>query len=293
MRLSLHCGECRTYHVKTHAAGTLSSNSSAAKSVDPGELLVYKVLEMTGNGCESLFFQRNCADLYIATLDAGHGGSFDLFKRATGSVDCEADMSYGTNLWGCLDMINPRPKQNSWDTVEAMAQSDATAQRFLFNIASLDMLSRIFRLHDLLNNYDNFGFVTSASGQFVLKMIDFRIADDYNLAVSDLHFDGFLAGNSLFNYISSHRIMRFALHDRSARERVKEALRALQADSLSQLHACIDTACAFVLQYLQSLELSDQEEIHAEMMTDRLLSLRDVFHQNVSYFTARLQSWLD
>ena len=293
VRLILDCGDCRTYYVKTHADGRLFSNSAAAKVVEPGELLVYKVLEMTGYGCESLFFQRNFSDLYIATLDAGHGGSFDLFKRATGSVDCDADKFYGKTLWGCLDMIDPRPKQNNWDIVEAAAQSDATAQRFLLNLASLDMLSRIFRLHDLLNNYDNFGFVASAPGQFVLKIIDFRIADDFNLAISALHFDGFLAGNSLFNYISSHRIMRFALHDRSARERVKEALRALQADSLSQLHACIDTACAFVLQYLQSLELSDQEEIHAEMMTDRLLSLRDVFHQNVSYFTARLQSWLD
>jgi hypothetical protein len=51
--------ESRLYHVKTHAAGTLSSsNSSAAKPVDPGELLVYKILEMTGCGCESLFFKE-------------------------------------------------------------------------------------------------------------------------------------------------------------------------------------------------------------------------------------------
>jgi hypothetical protein len=272
-RLMLDCGESRTYYVKTHADGRLSSNSTTAKVVHPGELLVYKVLEMTGYGCESFFFQRNFSDLYIATLDAGQ------------------DKCYGKTLWGCLDMIDPRPKRNNWDIVEAAAQSDATAQRFLFHLASLDMLSRIFRLHDLLNNYENFGFVAVAPGQFELKIIDFRIGDHENLAVSD--FEGFLAGNNLFNYISSHRIIRFALHDRSARERVKEALRALQADSLSKLHECIDTACACVLEYLQSVEVSDQDEITVDIMMDCLQSLRVVFHQNVSFFTARLQSWLD
>jgi len=54
------------------------------------------------------------------------------------------------------------------------------------------MISRIFRLHDLLNNYDNFGFVASAPGQFVLKIIDFRLADDHNIAISAVHFDGVL-----------------------------------------------------------------------------------------------------
>jgi hypothetical protein len=293
VRLILDSGDCRTYYVKTHADGRLFSNSAPAKVVQPGELLVYKVLEMTGYGCESFFFQRNFSDVYIATLDAGHGGRFHSFKRATGGVDCEADMSYGRNLWGCLDMINPRPKENNWDIVEAALQSDVTAQRFLFNLASLDMLSRIFRLHDLLNNYDNFGFVASAPGQFVLKIIDFHIADDLNLAMSDQHFDGFVAGNSLFNYYASHRIVRFALHDRSARERAKDALRALQADSLSKLHDCIDTAFACVLEYLRSLEVSGEEKIHADVMMDGLQSLSDVFHQNVRYFTDRLQSWLE
>ena len=58
VRLILDCGDCRTYYVKTHADGRLFSNSAAAKVVEPGELLVYKVLEMTGYGCESLFFKE-------------------------------------------------------------------------------------------------------------------------------------------------------------------------------------------------------------------------------------------
>ena len=128
----------------------------------------------------------------------------------------------------------------------------------------------------------------------MLKIIDFRLADDHNIAISAVHFDGlFLSGNSLFNYIASHKIIRFALHDRSEGERVKEALRALQAEPLSQLHEYIDTACACVLEYLQSLEESERDDIQLEMMMDRLQSLCAIFHSNVSYFTASLHSWPD
>ena len=288
-RLVLGSGENRLYHVKTHAAGTLSSSSLAAKPVDPGELLVYKILEMTGFGCESLFFQRNVADSYIATLDAGHDGSFDLFQKAAGSCNRPGDEVYGKTLWGCLDMINPILELNCWESVEAAVHDDATAQRFLSNLASLDMISRIFRLHDLLNNFDNFGFRTSASGQFVLKIIDFRLADDYNLRVSAENFDGFLSGNGFYNYAVSHRIIRFALRDRPERHRVDEALRALQADSLSKLPECIDSAFECVQEHLNSPEMSSQGE-HTKMI-DRLVELRDIFHMNARYFTTRLQSW--
>ena len=186
-------------------------------------------------------------------------------------------------------MINPIPQLNSWESVEAAVHDDATAQRFLLNLASLDMISRIFRLHDLLNNFDNFGFRTSAPGQFVLKIIDFRLADDYNLQVSAENFDGFLAGNGFYNYCASHRIIRFALRDRPKRQRIDEALRALQADSMSKLPECIDSAFECVQEHLNSPEMSSQGE-HTKMI-GRLVELRDIFHMNARYFTTRLQSW--
>jgi hypothetical protein len=114
---------------------------------------------------------------------------------------------------------------------------------------------------------------------------------DHDLAISAYNFDGFLAGDGLFNYIASHKTIRFALHDRSVHERVKEAIRALQTDSLSNLHQCIDSAFACVHEHLQSLDTLDQEEAHMGMLMDRLQLLRDVFHRNVAYFTTRLQSW--
>ena len=186
-------------------------------------------------------------------------------------------------------MINPVLELNCWESVEAAVHDDVTAQGFLSNLASLDMISRIFRLHDLLNNFDNFGFRTSAPGQFVLKIIDFRLADDYNLQVSAENFDGFLSGNGFYNYAVSHRIIRFALRDRPERHRVDEALRALQADSLSKLPECIDSAFECVQEHLNSPEISSQGE-HTKMI-GRLVELRDIFLMNARYFTTRLQSW--
>ena len=291
-RVTLECGESRTYHVKTHAGGRLFSNSSDAKTVEPGELLVYKTLQFMGIGCEALFFQRNLKDFYIATLDAGHLGSFDLFRRAIGSVCCEADDVYGKSLWGSLDTLHSNPTLNVSVHVEALVQTDCVAQEFLLNIASIDLISRIFRLHDLLNNSENFGFCAADfSAQIVLKIIDFRLADGEDLAVGDQHFEGFLAGNGLFNYTSSHKSIRYALHGRSRRDRVNEALRALQQGTLSKAHGSIDAAFDYVYSNLQLSEVSDQSQSHVQVLLVRLQTLRDVFHQNLSYFEGKLKSW--
>ena len=280
------------YHVKTHAGGTIFSNSSVAKTVDPGELLVYKTLEFMGSGCEALFFQRNHMDFYIATLDAGHLGSFDLFRRAVGHDCGDADDVYGKSLWGSLDTIHSDPTLNVWVDVEAAAQADRVAQEFLLNVASLDLISRIFRLHDLLNNSENFGFLTTdCSAQFVLKIIDFRLADGEDLSVGEQHFEGFLAGNGLYNYTSAHKSLRYALHARSRRDRVREALRALQQGTLSKAHESIDAAFEYVYSNLQLSKVSDQSQSHLQVLLVRLQTLRDVFHQNSSYFEGKLKSW--
>ncbi len=148
---------------------------------------------MTGCCCESLFFQRNCADAYIATLDAGHVGRFDLFPKAAGSSHC-GDEIYGKTLWGCLDMINPNGDSTAQQLGERWSCGSrwCDRSRFLLNLAVLYMKSRFFRLHDLLNNFDNFSFRTSAPGQLVLKIrlkytarwrhtqVSFQIARDAN-----------------------------------------------------------------------------------------------------------------
>jgi len=109
--------------------------------------------------------------------------------------------------------------------------------------------------------------------------------------VSAENFGGFLAGNGFYNFAVSHRIMSFALRDRPKRQRVDEALRALQADSLSKLPECIDSVFECVQEHLNSLEMSSQGE-HTKIMIGRLVELLDIFRKNLSYFTTRLQSWL-
>ena len=53
-----------TYYVKTHSRGLASERSSAAKRVNSQELVVYKLLESLGFGCEVHFFERSPQCLY-------------------------------------------------------------------------------------------------------------------------------------------------------------------------------------------------------------------------------------
>ena len=82
-----------------------------AKVVDPKELLVYKVLEYAGFGCETHFLQRSIEDVYIATLDGGYNGSFNVFSRATGGQYQRGDDVLGRTLWSLLDSVDEDPKK--------------------------------------------------------------------------------------------------------------------------------------------------------------------------------------
>jgi len=282
-------GEKRKYHVKTHSAGRLFSKSSAAKPVNPQELMVYKVLEYLGIGCETHFLQRSIEDVYIATLDAGHEGSFSVFEKATGTLGAAGDEAYGQILWGAaLQTINPTSSLNDWNAIETVVQSDVIAQNFLLQFASLDMLSRFLRLHDLLNNPDNFGFLTTEAGMPFLKVIDFRVADDRIFTVNSDHFGGFLVGNGLYNYVGSHRTLRYGLHDRPTAERVKAALHVLTTGPLVRSHECVDLAYQDVLKYMTS---TDVFAGHVSDMMSQLDPFRDALHHNITFFTERLQSW--
>jgi len=288
VNVGLLTGEKKKYHVKTHSAGRLASKSSAAKPVNPQELMVYKVLEHLGFGCETHFLQRSLEDVYIATLDAGYGGSFNIFEKATGALGKVGDEAYGQTIWGALQRINPTSSLNDWNAIETVVQSDGVAQNFLLQVASLDMLSRILRLHDLLNNPDNFGFLETATTMPLLKVIDFRVADDTFFTVGPDNFGGFLIGNGLYNYIGSHRTMRYGLHDRPTEERVKTALHILTAGPLARSHECVDLAYQDIHKYITSTETFAG---HVSDMLAQLDPFRAALHHNISFFTESLQSW--
>jgi len=99
--LILDSGDCNIY-VKTHADGRLSSNSAAAKVVQPGELLVYKILELTGYGCESLFFKET---FRIYTLPHWMQVTVEalIYSREQQAVfHCEADDVLWHKIYGAV-----------------------------------------------------------------------------------------------------------------------------------------------------------------------------------------------
>ncbi|MFN6414686.1 MAG: hypothetical protein ACK4V2_02810 [Pseudomonadota bacterium] len=287
-KVTLATGEERIYHIKTHSDGRLSEKSSAPKRINPQELLCYKILEYIGFGCESHFLQRSAEDVYIATLNAGHGGSFDMFVKATGRLGTGDNEAYGQTLWGLLQNVHKDPRQNDWNAVRELIHDDAIAQNFLVQMVSLDMLTRILRLHDLLNNTENFGFFKTGEEKPALKVIDFRITDGENFYVNFEHFGGFLEGNGLYNYVGSHRTMRYVLHDRPRAERVETALHILTQGPLMQLHQHVERAYRDVCEYITNTDVFAD---HLAELMEKLNTFHDAIHQNIDFFVQRLQSW--
>ena len=280
------------YHIKSHSGGRLASNSSAPKCVDPRELFIYKVLEYLGVGCEAFFFHRSFEEIFIATLDAGHaeGSRFSLFQHAVDSRAESGDSSHGHTVWGPLHTLlidNP----NEFQAVESAIEYDDAAKQFLLQMTSLDIISRIFRLHDLLNNVGNFGFCTSLTQQRCLKILDLCVLDDINLRINCDHVDGFFIGNGFYNYAASHATMRYALRDRPLKARVDTAVRLLTVECLCKLHHCIDLAHSFVRSYFESPDFSGHNSVQLLKTVGQLNEYCQISHENTNLFTSELESW--
>ena len=115
--------------------------------------------------------------------------------------------------------------------IEVLFKSDAVAQTFCC-VASLDFLSRILGLHNLLNNPDNFRLLITEATVPFLKGIDFCITDGTIITVNYDH----VGGNGFCNYAGSHQAMHYGLCDRPRAERVKAAILVLTEGALAQLH---------------------------------------------------------
>ena len=102
---------------------TKSSGPIFAKLISAYELLIYKVLEHLGVGCETHFMHRITEDVYIATLDAGYNGTLDVV--GTDALGEAVDEACGQTLWGVLQNINLNASPNDWDAIEADAQDNA------------------------------------------------------------------------------------------------------------------------------------------------------------------------
>jgi hypothetical protein len=284
-------GKSLKYHIKTHSGGRLASHSSAAKPVDPRELLVYKFLEHLGMGCECHFFHRSLEDVFIATLDAGHaeGSRFSTFQRATCNAECDGP-NYGDSLWGSLR--SELDRHNDMRVVEDNIQSDCIAQHFLLQMASLDMISRIFRLHDLLNNADNFGFCTSPEGMPCLKVLDFRLTDSTDMGLEQEHFRGFLVGNGMFNYRRSHITLRYVFRDRPQMKRVQTALHLLTTGFLCNSRDCIQSAYEDVRLCFESFPSPGCDVGEVANILVELEGFCKLLRCNLDFFISALESFV-
>jgi len=199
-----------TYHVKTHSAGLKSAMSSAAKILDPKELVVYKILENFNIGCESHFFGRDFDNFYIATKDASNSG--DVFLTY-GKIRDQKKLQ--TSLIGNLQELIDNTEQNP----------NNEAQDFMESMMCLDLLGRILRLTDFQTNPTNFGFLKD---KFQLKAVDFRMQQGIVYEVNEDHWGGFLRGNGDFEYSDADAYMLYALKERSKEARFETAKNVFQ-----------------------------------------------------------------
>ena len=275
------------YHVKTHSAGRLSSNSTAAKVINPQELMVYHILEHTGIGCQSHFFERSPEDVYIATLDAGAGGSFCLFEVMSGHLGRGGDESVGRRFAGSLMDISQNPSQLDQDAIEATIVGEPAAQNFIHQMVSLDIITRIFRLHDLLNNPGNFGFFESTTQAPAVRVIDFRIMDKEIFEMDWRDFGGFLVGNGFYQYAGSHRTMRYVIHDRPRQLRVEVARNIMGRGLMELLRRAVEQAHQDVLVYLS-------QDVFVPCHEDLMPKIREYYQaslHNINFFWEELQKW--
>jgi hypothetical protein len=276
-----------TYHVKTHSAGRLSSNSTAAKLVNPQELMAYRVLEHLGIGCQSHFFERSPEDVYIATLDAGAGGSFCLFEVMSGHLGRGGDEGVGYHFAGSLMDIPQDTARHDHNAIERTVEVDPVAQNFIDQMVSLDVITRIFRLHDLLNNPGNFGFFESTTQAPSIRVIDFRIMDREIFEMDWRDFGGFLVGNGFYQYAGSHKTMRYVIHDRQRQLRVEAARSIMERGLVESLRRAVEQAHQDVLVYLS-------QDVFVPCHEDLMPKIREYYQaslHNINFFWEELQQW--
>lgn len=220
-------GRTLIYYVKTHSKGLKSGHSSAPQLLNPKELMVYKVLEKLGIGCESHFFGRDGKHFYIATLDANTDGEFKEYNQ----FDRSSVYSVA-QLWGSLINLSDDARKNEaeYEIIEARISLDQVAQSFIHHMSTLDILARLMLLTDLQTNGDNFGFVNVRPSFSLLRVLDFRLHETDNFKLTERDFGGFLVGNGFFNYYAADKAVCYALKNRPVQYRVAEVKNIFETD---------------------------------------------------------------
>ncbi|MDP3936053.1 MAG: hypothetical protein Q8Q56_03615 [Alphaproteobacteria bacterium] len=281
-------GGVKKFYIKTHSDGQASERSSTAGSLNPIELLVYKILQEFGVGCETHFFGRDERNFYIATKDANSEGKFVEYSK----VD-RKNKATTAPVWGGLSTIlvaDDRENEINWAAVEEVIATDSLAQSFIHKMSMLDALARLMVLTDLQTNGSNFGFIYNESGLPMLKVIDFRLAEvsraeEYEF--TDSRFGGFLRGNGFFRYATADEAVCYALRNRPKDLRVAEALRVFETQLLGWEEK-IERSKTETIDALIAVEL---ERVELEKLIRELEHHADILKANFGMFERLLRSY--
>ena len=213
-----------TFYIKTHALGHRStSRSSGAHSLDPIELMVYAVLEQLGDSPKSHFFGRDNKTAFIATEDAGEKGTeFNTYEYYL-KEDERKEALWGSEVYRYIEDIPPTEKNTKtlMRIMDASPHSRDLADKF----TRLDIISRIFRLSDLIGNKGNFGFRLDSDKTIKASIIDFRIISDERglYSINEGNLNGFYNGNGIFTPSSVDPFVRHVLRELPAEIRAERA----------------------------------------------------------------------
>jgi hypothetical protein len=284
----LQNGRAVKYHIKTHSGGLTSEKSSAPSLVNPAELLVYKVLEGLGVGCQSHFFGHDGHNLYIATLDANTEGEFKEYSHYKGSKHTDVQKQ----VWGELTQLTEDIKLSDEQhrQAEDWIAADPVAKTCVHELSKQDLLARMLLLTDFQTNTGNYGFTRLKDGSLRVKAIDFRLSkvvqiDQYRCSQGS--FESFLSGHGLYHYISADKVMCYALRHRQKELRVQEA-RNIMIGELSHFEEIVDRAVLDVSQALNQVTMTDVEKTktHAD-----LEQYAEIIKSNFGLFRDQLEQW--
>lgn len=227
------------YHSKTHGKGLLSgSSASSAQPVNPKELFIYKYLELTGLGQEVHFFYDDVCNFYIATK----------------GTESEEFQTYN-KIRITFEEYKREFEEKDEERIDPVISN---------GLVITDIISRVFRLSDLVSNPGNIGCIFMNNKMKSFKIIDFDVNDNLSYYAPEV-FQGFLSGNGVHNYAySQDGVIRYYLSKRDIKKRVNTA-REIIRDMNILTENLIEKSYNFVLLFLRNSQLDLPESAFADL----------------------------
>jgi hypothetical protein len=258
--INLKDGKEIIYHVKTHRDGLKSQVSNSAKKVDLKELLIYKILELSGIGVETHFFGKNEKDFYIATKDASYE---------------DTNLKQGEFL--TYDKIRKKK------SVEELLNDSIIVNGFI----KADIISRLLSLSDIIDNGGNTGVSTT------FKIIDFSPPLKKTYEITTIFVD-WLSGNNQYNY--SDKTVISILKGKEKTKKIADSIKVIKELGdfckvvLEAFHILKDS------DIVKKLELYKIDVNDINFYTNSILNNYDYFmkgiNENISNSEINLDSYL-